>query len=63
MKKMTIKQYADKCGISVQAAHKRIKNPGNYKEIVSVQEINTNFFMIEVNTHKGYTVNATTLQR
>jgi len=63
MKKMTIKQYADKCGISVQAAHKRLKNASQYKEIVSYEEINKNFFIIEVNTRKGYSRNATTLQR
>lgn len=63
MKKMTIKQYADKCGISVQAAHKRLKNASQYKEIVSVEQINTNFFIIEVNTRKGYSKNATGMQK
>lgn len=63
MKKMTIKQYADKCGISVQAAHKRLNNMGLYPEIWAVHEINRNFFLIEVNPRKGYTRNATLLQR
>lgn len=63
MKKMTIKQYADKCGISVQAAHKRLWNRENYPELVSIQQINKNFFLLEVNTRKGFTKNATRLQR
>ena len=63
MKKMTIKQYADRCGISVQAAHKRIDKKENYKEIIGVEVITSNLFLIEVNTRKGYTRNATTLQR
>ncbi len=63
MKKMTIKQYADKCGISVQAAHKRLDSPSKYREIVSIEHINKNFFLIEVNPRKGFTVNATMLQK
>jgi len=63
MKKMTIKQYADKCGISVQAAHKRLASIENYREIVSFERINKNFFLIEVNTRKGFTGNATLLQK
>jgi D-alanine-D-alanine ligase-like ATP-grasp enzyme len=63
MRKMTIKQYADRCGISVQAAHKRIKNRDRYREIIGVQEINTNFFMLEVNTRNGFTKNATSFQK
>jgi len=63
MRKMTIKQYADRCGISVQAAHKRIGSMGLYPEIYAVHEINKNFFLLEVNTRKGFTKNATRLQR
>lgn len=63
MKKMTISQYADKCGISVQAAHKRIKVKYLYPEIVGVEKVNDNFFFIKVNPRKGYTRNATLLQK
>lgn len=63
MKKMTIKQYADKCGISAQAAHKRLTRLDQYPEIVSFEQVNKNFFFITINTRKGYTKNATMLQK
>lgn len=62
MKKMTVKQYALKCGISVQAANKRLKNLDNYPEIVYVEKINKNFSLLTINPSKGYTKKATTLQ-
>lgn len=63
MKKMTIKQYADRCGISVQAAHKRLLTPERYREIVRVEMITSKLFLIEVNTRKGYTGNATMFRK
>jgi len=36
---LTVKQYANNCGISVQAAHKRLKKavlPGNVDKLVKV---------------------------
>lgn len=62
-KKITIKQYAVKCGISVQAAHKRLADKKGYPEIISVEKFARNLFFITINTRKGYTKNATTLQR
>jgi DNA-binding Lrp family transcriptional regulator len=55
MKKMTIRQYADSVGISVQAAHKRVKNMEKYKEIKEVEKITNKFFLLKVNTKKGFT--------
>jgi DNA-binding Lrp family transcriptional regulator len=52
---MTIRQYADSVGISVQAAHKRVKNMEKYKEIKEVEKITNKFFLLKVNTKKGFT--------
>lgn len=60
---MTIKKYADKCNITPQAAHKRLKKVKQYPEIISFERINANFFLIEVNPSKGYSKSATMLQR
>lgn len=51
---MTISRYAAKCKISVQAAHKRLDRLENYPEISGYEKINTNFFLVEVNTSKGF---------
>ena len=53
MEKMTIKQYAVWRGISVQAAHKRIKSVKNYPEIRGVEKITDKFFMLKVNKDKA----------
>lgn len=54
MEKMTIKQYAEWKNISVQAAHKRIRNIKNYPEIRSVEKITDKFFLLKVNTDKCF---------
>ena len=54
MEKMTIKQYAVWKGISVQAAHKRIKSVKKYPEIRGIEKITNKFFLLKVNTDKGY---------
>jgi DNA-binding Lrp family transcriptional regulator len=55
MEKITIRQYADSVGISVQAAHKRVKNMGKYKEIKGIEKITNKFFLLKINTSKGFT--------
>jgi len=55
MEKMTIRQYADSVGISVQAAHKRVSKMKNYPEIRGVERITNKFFLLKVNTSKGFT--------
>lgn len=59
MEKMTIKQYAEWQGISVQAAHKRIANASNYPEIRQVERITNKFFLLKVNRSKALQINAT----
>lgn len=51
---MTIKQYAEWKKISVQAAHKRIKNIKKYPEIRKVEKISGIFYHLKVNTSKDY---------
>ena len=65
MEKMTIKQYADWQGISVQAAHKRISDKyiDNYPEIRQVERITNKFFLLKVNRNKALQINATNLQK
>lgn len=65
MKKMTIKQYADHCGISPQAAHKRLAkgNIEKYPEIKGIERVNKNFFFIIVSSLRGCRKNATVLQK
>ena len=63
MEKMTIRQYADSVGISVQAAHKRVNNKKKYKEIKSVEKISDNFFLLKVNGVKTSKRSATMLQK
>jgi len=53
MKKLTVKQYADFCGISTQAAHKRIKNPQRFPEIISLEKFARNLFFVVVDTKKA----------
>ena len=55
MEKMTIRQYADAVGISVQAAHKRVKNIKKYPEIRCVEKITDKFFLLKINDSKGLT--------
>ena len=54
MEKMTVKQYAELCGISVAAAHKRINvwviNHKKYPEIKKIEAITNKFFILKVNT-------------
>jgi hypothetical protein len=52
MQQMTIKEYANYKGISVQAVHKRLKNIKNYPEIRSVKRISNYLFVLKVNTDK-----------
>lgn len=54
MEKMTIKQYAVWRGISVQAAHKRIKSVANYPEIRGIEKITDKFFLLKVNRSKAF---------
>jgi len=63
MEKMTIKQYAVWRGISVQAAHKRLKTVSNYPEIRGVEKITDKFFMLKVNRAKALQGIATNLQK
>jgi hypothetical protein len=65
MKKITIKEYAEWKGISVQAAHKRIskKSLKKYPEIKAVEKITDKFFMLKVNDSEGLEVIATRLQK
>ncbi len=63
MEKMTIKQYAEWKGISVQAVHKRINSRKKYPEIKAVEKITDKFFMLKVNTDKALQENATQLQK
>lgn len=48
MEKLTIKQYADRAGITVQAAHKRI-NTG-HPDIKSVEVVTSKLFIIKIKT-------------
>ena len=63
MEKMTIKQYAVWRGISVQAAHKRLKTVTNYPEIRGVEKITDKFFLLKVNRNKALQEIATNLQK
>lgn len=54
MKRITISEYAKRCGISPQAAHKRLKNIKNYKEIRGIERIAKNFFLLKVNDTNGF---------
>jgi hypothetical protein len=63
MEKITVREYANRCNISVQAAHKRIKNIKNYPEIKGIEAITNKFFLIKVNVSKGFTRIATKLQK
>ena len=53
MEKLTIKQYADRAGITVQAAHKRINT--RHSDIKSIEEVTPKLFLIKVKkvTSKG----------
>lgn len=59
MEKMTIKQYAVWRGISVQAAHKRLKTVTNYPEIRGIEKITDKFFLLKVNRNKALQAFAT----
>lgn len=59
MEKMTIKQYAVWRGISVQAAHKRLKSASNYPEIRGIEKITDKFFLLKINRNKALQENAT----
>ena len=50
---MTIKQYAVWRGISVQAAHKRLKSVSNYPEIRCIEKITDKFFLLKINRNKA----------
>jgi hypothetical protein len=62
MRKITIKQYATLCNISVVAAHKRIKvwenNKKKYPEIKGIERLANNFFMLKINTNKDFKNNS-----
>lgn len=62
MKKITIKEYAILCGISVVAAHKRIKvweqNKKKYPEIKGIERLSNNFFMLKINADKDFKINS-----
>lgn len=57
MEKMTIKQYAIACGISVPAAHKRLLDTTNYPEIKGIEKVTDKFFLLKINRSKGFTKN------
>jgi hypothetical protein len=48
MEKITVKQYAVREGITIQAVHKRLKNLSKYSDIISVEILAPNFFLLNV---------------
>jgi hypothetical protein len=55
MKKITVREYANLCNITVQAAHKRIDNIKNYPEIKGIEIITKKLFLIKININEGVT--------
>ena len=60
MEKITIKQYSEREGITVQAAHKRIKLNKD-KRIVGVERLSKQFFLLKFNDRKTFNGNETKL--
>ena len=63
MEKITVREYANRCNISVQAAHKRMSKIKNYPEIKGIEVITKKLFLLKVNGSKGFTKVATRLQK
>ena len=51
MEKISVKEYAKRSAISVQAAHKRLKKISNYPAIKRVEKITEKFFLIYFNNN------------
>ena len=62
MERITITEYSRREGITVQAAHKRIRLKKD-KRIVSVEKLSKQFFLLKFNPAKDLKQNATMLQK
>ena len=59
MKTLSIKQYAEACEISIQAAIQRVKEKAKdskkYPEIKKVERLNGSFYLLKISDSKAIT--------